>query len=397
MIDGFFDEDPAKWTGNGARSPQPSEFDWYETAKLNFGVRPDGSYDFPTLPEGFQHENYIVHDAFWKNKHVPDTWMKFRDICRFWLDKGVDGFRYDMAQMVPVEFWSYLNSGIKMAHPQTILISEIYVPGMYRDYIHLGKMDYLYDKVDLYDTLKHIVQGHGSTDNIIPILEGQRDIEHHMLHFLENHDEQRIASAEFAGDARKGLPAMVLSATVSSAPTMVYFAQELGEAGDGNAGFGSETRTTIYDYWGIPSLIRWNNQGAFDGGALHPEEKELRDDYRKLLRFTLGSEALMGEYREIHSYNRNHTEWYNDRVYSFARWKGEEKLLIISNFDAQDSFGFELALPQELIGEWKLEPGTYELEDQLGSFSGSLEVGADGARTRIDIRPLESLILRLAR
>ena len=82
----------------------------------------------------------------------------------YWLDRGVDGFRYDMAQMVPVEFWSYLNSAIKMKMPDAILVSEIYIPELYRDYIHLGKMDYLYDKVQLYDTLKVIMQGHGSTD-----------------------------------------------------------------------------------------------------------------------------------------------------------------------------------------------------------------------------------------
>ena len=48
------------------------------------------------------------------------------------------------------------------------------------------------------------MQGYGSTDHIAPIQKAAKDIEHHMLHFLENHDEQRIASPEFAGDAFKG-------------------------------------------------------------------------------------------------------------------------------------------------------------------------------------------------
>jgi glycosidase len=49
-----------------------------------------------------------------KDKTVPDSWAKFKDITLYWIDKGVDGFRFDMAEMVPVEFWSYLNSAIKM-------------------------------------------------------------------------------------------------------------------------------------------------------------------------------------------------------------------------------------------------------------------------------------------
>jgi glycosidase len=395
LSDGFFDENPAKWTGNGARSPQPSEFDWYETAKLNFGVRPDGTKDFPGLPAGFGDEPVEVHFEFWKDKDVPDTWKKFHDIALFWLEKGVDGFRYDMAQMVPVEFWSYLNSAIKMKFPEAILVSEIYVPEVYRDYIRLGKMDYLYDKVQLYDSLKAIVQGRGSTDAIADIQDGLADIAYHMLHFLENHDEQRIASTAFAGDAAKAKPAMVVSATISTSPTMVYFAQEVGEPGDGNAGFGSETRTTIYDYWGVPNQVRWINNGPFDGGLLDPAEMELREFYRGLLNFTLKSRALTGEYREIHRFNREHTEWYNDRVFSYARWKGEEKLLIVTNFDANDAFGFDLQIPESLVQEWKLEDGLYSLEDQLGSHDLKLEVGEGHARTRVDIAPLESLILKI--
>ena len=393
--DGYFEEDPAKWTGNGSRSPQPGMHDWYEAVKVNFGIRPDGTRDFEELPAGYENEPFQVHHAFWKEKSVPDSWTKFRDIVHYWLGKGVDGFRYDMAEMVPVEFWSYLNSSIKMERPDAFLLAEIYQPHIYRDYIHKGKMDYLYDKVELYDTLKHIMQGHGSTDNLIPIQEGLGDIEHHMLHFLENHDEQRIASAGFAGDAGKGKPAMVVSATISTSPTMIYFAQEVGEPGDGNAGQGSETRTTIYDYWGVPTHVRWMNNGAFDGGQLTPEESSLREFYRKLLNFTLHSKALMGNYREIHSHNREHTDWYNDRVFSFLRWYGDDRLIIVVNFDDTRKFGFGLRLPGEISEEWRLKVGSYRLTDQLGDRVLELRVSDEGATARIDLDPLESLILKL--
>ncbi len=393
--DGFFNEHPAKWTGNGSRSKQPDMNDWYEAVKINFGVDPDGLHDFDALPAGYENESYQVHHAFWKDKQVPDSWKKYRDIALYWLDKGVDGFRYDMAEMVPVEFWSYMNSAIKMARPDAFLLAEIYQPHIYRDYIRKGKMDYLYDKVQLYDSLKSVMQGHGSTDAIVQIQNELSDIEHHMLHFLENHDEQRIASPGFAGDARLGMPAMVVSATIGSSPTMLYFGQNVGEPGKEEPGYGSPTRTSIYDYIGVPNHQRWMNGGKFGGAALSDKERELNDFYVTLLNFTKNSIALTGEYREIHSYNRTHTQWYNDHIFSFVRWKGNERLIIVSNFDPDDTFGFELQLPEELITAWNLKDGSYTLKDQLTDRSFELTVSEGSAETRIDMEPLQSFILQL--
>lgn len=393
LADGKFDENPAKWTGNGSRSAQPGFYDWYETVKINYGVKPDGTYDFDLLPEGFENKSYAEHQEFWKDKDVPGSWVKFKEIAFYWLDKGLDGFRYDMAEMVPVEFWSYMNSAIKTKNPEAFLLAEVYNPGLYRDYIHKGKMDYLYDKVELYDTLKHIMQGHGSTDNIDPIQQGLADIEHHMLHFLENHDEQRIASPDFAGNAEKGKPAMVLSATISTAPTMLYFAQDLGEAGADDPGFGSATRTTIFDYYGVPSLIRWNNDGKFDGGKLSEKEKELHNFYKRLLNFTMKSEALMGKYKEIHNYNRHHTSFYNDKLFSFVRWSENEKLIIITNFSEYPN-KIDLKLPDEIVQEWNLEKGNFELTDKLYGGKFQLQIDSVG-KVALDIKPLESYILAL--
>ena len=221
LADGRFDEQPAKWTGNGSRLAQPRFDDWYETVKINYGIRPDGSKDFPQLPADYAHKDVREHAQFWQDKSVPDSWHKFRQIAEYWLDKGVDGFRFDMAEMVPVEFWSYLNSAIKQKNPGAFLLAEVYNPQEYRNYIRLGKMDYLYDKVEMYDSLKAIIQGKAATDTIAAVQAGMGDIEGHMLHFLENHDEQRIASPAFAGSAEQAKPAMVVSALISSSPTML--------------------------------------------------------------------------------------------------------------------------------------------------------------------------------
>ena len=395
LIDATFEENPAKWTGNGSRLAQPSHYDWYETVKVNYGIKPDGSYDFEKLPDNYAEKDYKAHFLFWKNKDLPDSWYKFRDIALFWLDKGIDGFRFDMAEMVPVEFWSFMNSSIKMKNPDAFLLAEVYQPHLYRDYIQKGKMDYLYDKVDLYDTLKHIMQGNGSTDNIAPIQEKITDIEHHMLHFLENHDEQRIASPEFAGDASKGMPAMVISATLSTSPTMIYFGQEVGESGAEDAGFGTHSRTSIFDYIGVPHHQRWMNNGKFDGGQLSAEEKELRNFYKKLLNFTLESEALMGNYADIHAYNREKTKGYTNKVCAFVRWSDNEKLIIVSNFSDQEDYAFNLKIPHAIIQQWNLKDGDFAYTDQLTGEKGQLNVKDGVASTDIILAPLQSYILKL--
>lgn len=396
LEDGVFYENPAKWTGNGSRLSQPKMNDWYETVKINYGISPEGRKDFEELPIGFENEDYKAHFEFWKNKTVPDSWIKFRDIALYWVDKGVDGFRYDMAEMVPVEFWSYMNSAIKMKNPDAFLLAEVYNPKLYRDYIKKGKMDYLYDKVQLYDTLKHVVQGHGKTDNIPPIFDGLKDIEHHMLHFLENHDEQRLASPDFAGNAEKGKPAMVVSATSTTAPIMIYFGQEVGEDGSEETGFGDPTRTSIFDYVGVPAHQRWMNNKQFDGGQLTESEKKLRDFYKRLLNFSISSSALMEHYEDLHLYNRKNTERYNDKVLSFARWSDDEKLIIVSNFDSESSQEFHLKIPQEIIKKWKFENGDYYALDQLYLTSKTkLKIQNGIGSLHLQLRPLESLILKI--
>ncbi len=392
---GEFKENPAKWTGNGSRLAQPNMNDWYETVKINYGVRPDGSYDFDVLPDDFDTKNYKEHYDFWAKRSVPNSWVKFKDIALYWLAMGVDGFRFDMAEMVPVEFWSYMNSHIKMKNADAIIVAEVYQPHLYRAYIHKGKMDYLYDKVELYDSLKHIMQGHGWTDHIPKVEEGLRDIEHHMLHFLENHDEQRIASPEFAGDANKGKPAMVVSATLSTSPTMIYFGQEVGEPAKENAGFGSPSRTSIFDYIGVPNHQRWVNDKKFDGRQLVTEERELRDFYQRLLNFTIQSDALMGAYADIHYYNRDNTAYYNHRVLSFVRWCETEKLIVVANFDANDTFGFELRVPQEIIQKWNLEGSSYILKDVLYGEEKELRISNGIGLVNLTLKPLESFIFKL--
>jgi glycosidase len=392
LIDGKFSENPAKWTGNGSRLAKPDINDWYETVKVNYGIRPDGSKDFPELPADYATKSIKQHFDFWKDKDVPSSWKKFRDIALFWTSKGVDGFRYDMAEMVPYEFWSYMNSSIKMKNPKAFLLAEVYNPKEYRNYINFGKMDYLYDKVELYDKLKEVIQGKNWPDAISDIQNGLADIEHNMLHFLDNHDEQRLASPEFAGSPEKGKPMMVVSTLISSSPTMIYFGQEVGEAGNENGGFGSHSRTSIFDYVGVPSHQRWMNGGKFDGGQLSESEKELRDFYSRLLNFSTKSSALMGNFQEIQSANRYKTPDYDDYIYSFVRWSSSEKLVVVSNFSAEKTSTFDLKIPADILFKWKLGTGEYKIKDQLYNSTNNLLIEKGEGRISITLKPLESFV-----
>ncbi len=395
LIDGKFIENPAKWTGNGSRLAKPDINDWYETVKVNYGIKPDGTKDFPELPSNFDSKSVNEHFAFWKDKSVPNSWKKFRDIALYWTAKGVDGFRYDMAEMVPYEFWSYMNSAIKSKNPNSFLMAEVYNPAQYRNYIKLGKMDYLYDKVATYDYLKDIIQGKKSPDGLTEIQKNMFDIEHHMLHFLDNHDEQRLASPEFAGTAEKGKPLMVVSATIGSSPTMIYFGQEVGEAGNENAGFGTHSRTSIFDYIGVPNHQRWMNGGKFDGGQLSDSEKKLRDFYKRLLNFTKNSSALMGKFNEIQSSNRNLTDGFDSGIYSYVRYSQNEKLIIVTNFSWLTTSTFNLKIPSQIISTWKLEDGNYKIEDQLFGSKNILKVENGVGFINIKISPSDNFIYKI--
>ena len=346
-MDGKFDETPAKVTGNNQFSASPGVNDWYETVKLNYGV-------------DIQNENKKHFDP------IPDTWVKMKDILLFWAGKKVDGFRCDMAEMVPVEFWSWVIPQIKALNPEISFIAEIYNPGQYRNYVLSGKFDFLYDKVQLYDTLRLLLSGQRTTQDIVEIQKSLSGINDRMLHFLENHDEQRIASKFFAGDPWKALPAMVISATIDRGPVMIYFGQEVGEPANGNEGFQvDDGRTTIYDYWGIPQHQKWMSGGKFTGDSLSAEIKQLRQTYSDLLTLAGKNSAVAtGEYIDITTFNQQAGN-FDGKIHAFLRYAGEERLLIVTGFNAADQM-IKVQLPKEAVTAIGLDAsGSYIARDLL--------------------------------
>ena len=299
-------EEPAKATGNDCFHNAPGMNDWYETVKLNYGV------------------DYYAGGVGYFNP-IPNTWDKMTDILLFWAAKGVDGFRCDMAEMVPAAFWHWATDKVKFRYPECVFIGEVYNPAEYRNYIGAG-FDYLYDKVGMYDTVRGVICGQQSTHAITGAWQQTDDIRQHMLYFLENHDEQRVASDFFAGDGRKGVPGLVVSALLQQNPLMIYFGQEYGERGMDKEGFsGCDGRTTIFDYWSVDTIVRAANR------KYTIREKFIYDMYRKVMTLAQAEKAVtQGDMFDL-MYANGHLQ----RQYAFIRKHGTEALLVIANFADQ--------------------------------------------------------------
>lgn len=312
-----YSEFPAKATGNDHFDSHPGINDWYETVKLNYGI------------------DYC--DAGGRSYHfdpIPDTWQKMVDIISFWAGKGIDGFRCDMAEMVPTEFWSWAIAKVKSAHPGILFIGEVYNPSLYRSFVACG-FDYLYDKVGMYDCLCGVMRGHCRASEITRQWQSVDDIKDNMLYFLENHDELRIASDFLAGDARRGVPAAIVSILMNKNPFMLYAGQEFGERGMDKEGFsGLDGRTTIFDYWTVLSLYH----GYINRRKLTDGEKSLEKKYSMLLNLANKEKAISdGLFFDLMYANQDGNLFNQSSLYAFLRKCSNEVLLVVANFSHEEA------------------------------------------------------------
>lgn len=341
-------EEPAKATGNDVFHNAPSRNDWYETVKLNYGV------DY--------YAGRVGHFD-----PIPSTWKKMTDILLFWASKDVDAFRCDMAEMVPAEFWAYATEKVKKKFPHIQFIGEVYNPAEYRHYIASG-FDYLYDKVGMYDTMKAVMAHQLPANAISAAWQSTDDIKEHMLYFLENHDEQRVASDFFAASPLKGVPAMVALTLMQQNPVMVYFGQEYGERGMDEEGFsGHDGRTTIFDYWSVDTICRaaWN--------TLSNEEQQTYEAYKNMLAVATKENAVQhGLFFDL-MYVNGHL----DRQYVFLRKADNELLMVAVNFDERPvSIGVNM--PSHAFDYLGIPEKTFDAKDLLTGKKQALQLKKDG-------------------
>lgn len=306
-----YEEFPAKATGNDHFDASPGKNDWYETVKLNYGV------------------DYYAGKKRCFNP-IPNTWQKMLDILIYWASFGVDGFRCDMAEMVPVEFWEWALPQLKKRFPEVIIIGEVYNPSLYRRFIEVG-FDYLYDKVGMYDILRAVTCGKACASEITLQWQLVSDISSHMLYFLENHDEQRIASPFFADDPMKAIPALAVCLLLRTNPFMLYFGQQYGEKGIDKEGFsGRDGRTTIFDYWSLASMRR-----AF-AGRLSDAEKMVAEKYYQLMKIAQTERSVIyGQMFDLMYPNIGSGGFDARYHYAFMRKWDSELLLVVVNFSSE--------------------------------------------------------------
>ena len=351
-------EKPAKVTGNDCFSASPKVSDWYETVKLNYGIDYSGQTAADFDPE-------------------PDTWLKMLEVVLYWAAKGVDGFRCDMAGMVPVDFWRWMIGEVRQKYPEMVFIAEVYEAELYSDYIFKAGFDYLYDKVVLYDGLRAVMEGKAAASSLSACWQRTEGLHNFLLYFLENHDEQRIASDFFMGDGAKAIPGITVAATMFNNPLLIYSGQELGERGMDAEGFsGQDGRTSIFDYWGLQNFALWRGKGDWSGSELSAEAKDLRDFYRKLLSLVQEIPALnKGRFYDLMWANKENVCFDSEKLFAFLRYDKGQVYLIIANFDSKAK-ELKLKIPSDAMDLSGMQSGLFYTGTDLLNINRNIQFPA---------------------
>jgi len=354
--DGLFDGEKefGRVTGNDVISWAPPADSWYETAKLNYG------YDFAHSEKPVRAYPHGDHS----NIPLPDTWTKMDEVIAYWQELGVDGFRVDMAHMVPPEFWHWLLARARSRDQNVYFIAEAYndkksavssgngqtenVTGgeVMAELLNAG-FDAVYDDAT-YDKLKEIYEGKAAA-NDLDTFGGREFVFDNALRYAENHDEVRLAAPrEWGGHGMNvGRPVCALLFGLSRGPVMVYHGQEVGEPALGAEGFGGDdARTSIFDYWSMPEFSKWVNGGAYDGGKLSGEQQELREFYRNLLTAADQPAFRDGDFYPLNPDNGDNPSYGALPGESGGRWlycylryekQGGQRMLVVVNLHPEET------------------------------------------------------------
>ena len=391
-----------KVTGNNAITWTPSSHDWYETVKLNYG------HDFT---KGRASSELPGPDTALAD--VPKTWRTMDEILSYWQKMGVNGFRVDMAHMVPMEFWHWAVKRARSRETDAFFMAEAYdndpaklTDGHVLDELLDAGFDAVYDD-PCYDVLEGIYAAGKWANDLDPLTFTGRRF-HQSLRYAENHDEVRIASPkEWGGLGMKvGRPVSAVLFALGRGPVMLYHGQEVGEPAAGSEGFGgNDARTTIFDYWSMPEFTKWVNGGKYDGGRLDNDQKTLREWYGKLIRATQSIAFTAGGFyglnhanKENPDYGRVGGETYSGHwLYAFLRHDptSGQSFLVVTNFHGYETLrGVKIIIPRhawEFMGRtgrtsWKF---TNRLDDDWSGLS------VEDGLTLPDLAPCTAMILEL--
>jgi len=226
------------------------------------------------------------------NPNVRNFMLK---VARFWAEQGVDGFRADAAWGVPHSFWKDLRRAVKVINPDFVLLDEV----LPRDVsFHNEEFDMSYD-TDFYGNLLDVFNRRKPLSALIYGMEKTpRNYPEGIVDFryIENQDLPRFIAQFGPG------PLRIASALLLTAPGMplIYYGQELGLR---------KKRPQM----------RWNL---------------VRNPYFNWYRQLI---SLRKEYRALRRgkivFLQNSAP---DRVMSFMRISGHEKIYVFLNFSGQE-------------------------------------------------------------
>ena len=366
-------------TGNNVCNWQPAQHDWFETVKLNYG------FDFTTGTHAYPRGGQGAEP-------IPDTWVKMDRVLGYWQEQGVDGFRCDMAHLVPMEFWTWAVERARVRNPGVIFFAEAYdddpmkvTAGDVLAALLRAGFDAVYD-LPSYKKLKSIYDGSGWA-NDLDDAHGAEAVFQRSLRFAENHDEVRLAGdGQWGGvGAEVGRAVSAILFGLSRGPVLLYSGQEVGEPARGAEGFGGDdARTTIFDYWSMPELVKWVNGHRYDGARLSTAQRELRDFYTRLLHL-VGEPAFRdGDFRALNPANIPNEKYgrlpgesaSGHWLYAFLRSDpaSGQRFLIVANLHPTETLQKVCVnFPEPVGGEWierLTSSGTLRVvSDESGRFA----------------------------
>ena len=282
------------------------------------------------------------------NWNDPSTVDKMVDILCFWANKGIDGFRCDMVELVSAEALGEVVRRTRSAFPGLVFVAETYIKENYRRYLSTSSIDILYDKSGSYDILRAISNGNCSATALTSNWQWQAEIQGAMLNFLENHDEQRLASRFWNNGRRYPWAELAFSVLFNEASFMLYYGQEwMDDAAETDNG-----RTSIYDFTS-PSGVRRAAHFAKTGKAIKlndAADTDSLDCYRRYLELmqTAASPLMRQGSNWDLCYLQNDYKWNKDNMFAFARYDGHGAAVVICNFSDSDT-ELSVRLPEELL------------------------------------------------
>ena len=365
-------------TGNNAITWSPSLYDWYETIKLNYG------HNFTLGPPRRGVAPLPEPDTILEN--TPDTWQKMDAILGHWQHMGVDGFRVDMAHLIPMEYWRWQLRRCRQRNPAAYFMAEAYdgdpaklTEGNVLDALLHSGFNAVYDG-PTYEAVMHI-QGEGKWANDIDEAANPFSPHfHQVVRYAANHDEVRIASSKTWGGAcmNVGRSASAIIFGLGRGPNMIYNGQEVGEEAEGAEGFGGDdARTSIFDYWSMPALVSWVNNHQYDGAHLTDQQKSLRAFYGRLLKLCSEPAFTRGEFYGLNHANQGNPlfgrfdgeDHSGHWLYAFLRHdfqSGQAFLVVVNCHTAQTLENVHIQIPYDALEWLGIESSQLTFADRLG-------------------------------